>query len=150
MNINERDLHLKKRIGIIPDTEIVNTSFVSTQINQTRTVTQMVTEDESDHDRELIEGRQRLKNINSQLEDVLSSHSEVAAEFNKSRDVEAVAQLAKTMIDLNKEIRDTNKDLHGERGNVKKTDNNTQNNIYISGDTRSILESVNENVINKE
>ena len=139
MKIEERDQHLDDVIGIGINEKkpeiIVGEEILPTE-----------QKDNVDEERKIAlrEVEVRLKNIHQKLEDVLDSHLDVAIDFGRSRDVEAISKLGQTIIDVNKELRETNKDMFGEtKVPNKKEVKNTQNNIYV-GDTREILDLLKE------
>jgi len=92
---------------------------------------------------ELLKGRTRLEVSYTKLEDVLQSHSDNAINFGKSRDVEAVSALGKTLLEMQREIRQTNSDLF-KKDDPKAIDPKhlTQNNIILSGDMRDVLNAI--------
>ncbi len=100
------------------------------------------TQDELMLEKELRDGRGKLKGTFDKLEEVLDSQADFAQETNKARDVEAIARLAKTMVEIQTEIRETNKNLHGTKN--PQVVNNTQKNYVYKGGQREIIDNIEE------
>ena len=100
-------------------------------------------EESNNRVKELENNKKRLKNVHQKLEEILTSHADIAMDFGKARDVEVLSGLGKTLVEVNREIRETTKDIYGkgEQENNNTQQKNVQNNIYF-GDTREILEAI--------
>ena len=148
MNVEKRDEHLNKLIGVkTEEKEVVDlqTPLVPSQGSQITTSNGNVVAipDPSNKNNELIKARIRMDSLSQKLDDVINSHTDVAVEFGKARDVEAVATLAKTLVEINKEIRETNKELYSKESESDdekdaKVVNKTQNNFVFNGDMRTL------------
>ncbi len=141
MNVKARDAHLNELIGVKQE-ETTEVAVVNNSLTTTNSSVPVAIPDNSDKDNELIKSRIRMNNLGQKLNDVVNSHTDVAVEFGKARDVEAVAAIAKTLVEINREIRETNRELYdkGEQEDEKdaKVVNKTQNNIIFKGDMREL------------
>jgi hypothetical protein len=138
MALKERDEHLESVLGI---REKEKEEKLPTVV-PTSSVPVTVTED-SEREGQLIRQRDRLDAVVGTLESVLESHADVSKEFSKSRDVEALAALAKSMVEVAKEIRETNMQIYGEKKTVTPINNNTQNNVIVTS-MRELLDIIEE------
>ena len=136
MTSESRDNHLDTIFGIAEKPK--ETTPVVVQEN-----TSIVPSDDNNKDIykvELATANEKLDNIYSKLEGVLESHTDIAIDFSKSRDVEAVAKVASVMVALQKEKRESNKELYEvDKKKEEVKQNNTQNNIYV-GSTRNLID----------
>ena len=150
MNIKLRDEHLDIVLGIkkkeeqgmvivCDDKQLIAPSGYGQEKLQ-------LTENDS-YESELLKGRLRMEVITTSLESVLESHADVAKEFSKARDVEAVAAMAKSITELYRETRQTNEILFEKKKepDAKQGNNINNSNVIVTTSMRDLLEQLQDN-----
>jgi hypothetical protein len=108
--LKERNEHLDSIFGITKKQEEpqhIQSVVTTVPSNANTSVAVVDGENNNELKKSLEDNISKLDIMYIKLEGVLDAHAEVCTEFSKGRDVEALAKLAQTMVDLNRESRET-------------------------------------------
>jgi len=139
MNLNDRNTHLDKKLGIIdpnkkedlPETIEESSTEITPTIPSNNVLQQKLESNVS-----------KLNDIHDTMAEILESGKDNATSFGKASDYEAVSKVADSMINIQKEIRETVKLQYGYVDHTEEKDVNA--NVVFNGNFRDLIETLKE------
>ena len=141
----ETNKELDKEFGITDSEEVVDITPIESKIEPERKKKER--EEVDDKKKDYQYARAQLYDIVEKMQESLNDAMDVAAESQHPRAFEVVFNGAKNAADVVDKIGDLHKkmkDLEIEEVKVQAHQNNTQNNIYMTGSTADLMKMIKE------
>jgi hypothetical protein len=144
MNLKERDTHLDKKLGIIDPNKKEDNAIEEVSSSE---ITTLDPSNGNIIQQKLQENVKKLNDIHDTMAEVLESGKDNATSFGKASDYEAVSKVADSMINIQKEIRETIKLQYASE--LNKSDKDVNANIVFNGNFRDLIETLKDDKTEK-